>query len=60
MCLTRERKKLKKLSGYRLRDMRIMMFSLDLENGEKTEICSSFATFELVKVSHDELRFNYV
>lgn len=32
------------------------MFSEDAENGEKTEICSSFAPFELVEDSHDELR----
>ncbi|RMC05150.1 hypothetical protein DUI87_18332 [Hirundo rustica rustica] len=56
MRLTRERKKLKKSSGYRLRGMRIMKFSVNAENGEKTEICSSFAPFELVEASHDELR----
>lgn len=32
------------------------MFSVDAENDEKTEICSSFAPFELVEVLHDELR----
>lgn len=56
MCLTKERKKLKKSPGYRLRGMRIMMFSVDAENGEKTEMCSSIALFELVEVTHDELR----
>lgn len=32
------------------------MFSVNAENGENTKICSSFAPFELVEVSHDELR----
>lgn len=56
MCLTKERKKLKKSPGYWLGGMRIIMFSVDAENGEKTEICSSFAPFELIDVSNDELR----
>lgn len=32
------------------------MFAVDAENDEKTEICSSFAPFELFEVLHDELR----
>lgn len=32
-----------------------MMFSVDAENDEKTEMCSSIA-FELVEVSRDELK----
>lgn len=33
-----------------------MMFSVDAENGEKTELFSNFGPLELVKVSHDEPR----
>lgn len=33
-----------------------MMFSVDAENGEKTEMCSSIVLVELVEVTHDELR----
>lgn len=33
-----------------------MMFSVDVKNSEETELCSSLGPFELVEVSHDELR----
>lgn len=52
MYLTRERKKLKISPGYRLRGKRIMVFSVDAENEQKSEFRFSFAHSELVQVSH--------